>query len=97
MRLFAKARGIAGPPGAAFTNLMWAPAGTRVLTIFKQDINGPTFFDLSFLRGQHHRWLQARSIAGFDGVSVVTSPFSVDLELARRELLWVRDGDGGRE
>lgn len=97
VRLFAKARGIAGPPGAAFTNLMWAPAGTRVLTIFKQDINGPTFFDLSFLRGQHHRWLQARSIAGFDGVSVVTSPFSVDLELARRELLWVRDGDGGRE
>jgi hypothetical protein len=45
VRLFARARGIAGPPGAAFTNLMWAPAGARVLTIFKQDINGPTFFD----------------------------------------------------
>jgi tetratricopeptide (TPR) repeat protein len=93
VRLFASARGIAGPPGAAFTNLMWAPAGTRVLTIFKQDINGPTFFDLSFLRQQRHRWLQARSIAGFEGVSVVTSPFSVDLDLARRELQWVRDGD----
>ncbi|WP_324156032.1 glycosyltransferase family 61 protein [Ideonella sp.] len=90
VRLFAGARGIAGPPGAAFTNLMWAPAGTRVLTIFKQDINGPTFFDLSFLRGQHHRWLQAKSVAGFDSVSVVTSPFSVDLKLARRELEWVR-------
>jgi tetratricopeptide (TPR) repeat protein len=93
VRLFATARGIAGPPGAAFTNLMWAPAGTRVLTIFKQDINGPTFLDLSFLRQQRHRWLQARSIAGFEGVSVVTSPFSVDLHLARRELQWVRDGD----
>ena len=34
VRLFASARGIAGPPGAAFTNLMWAPAGARVLTIF---------------------------------------------------------------
>lgn len=90
VRLFASARGIAGPPGAAFTNLMWAPAGARVLTIFKQDINGPTFFDLSFLRGQQHRWLQARTIAGFGAVSVVTSPFSVDLDLARRELQWVR-------
>jgi len=93
VRLFASARGIAGPPGAAFTNLMWAPPGARVLTIFKQDINGPTFFDLSFLRGQHHRWLQARSIAGFESVSIVTSPFSVDVELARRELQWVRDGE----
>lgn len=93
VRLFASARGIAGPPGAAFTNLMWAPPGTRVLTIFKQDINGPTFFDLSFLRGQQHRWLQARSIAGFESVSIVTSPFSVDVELARRELQWVRDGE----
>ncbi len=93
VRLFASARGIAGPPGAAFTNLMWAPPGTRVLTIFKQDINGPTFFDLSFLRGQHHRWLQARSIAGFESVSIVTSPFSVDVDLARRELQWVRDGE----
>jgi len=93
VRLFASARGIAGPPGAAFTNLMWAPPGTRVLTIFKQDINGPTFFDLSFLRGQQHRWLQARSIAGFESVSIVTSPFSVDVDLARRELQWVRDGE----
>ena len=92
VRLFASARGIAGPPGAAFTNLMWAGAGTRVLTIFKQDIFGPTFFDLSFLRGQQHRWLQARSVAGFESVSIVTSPFSVDLALARRELQWVRDG-----
>ncbi|MFO1338038.1 MAG: glycosyltransferase family 61 protein [Burkholderiaceae bacterium] len=91
VRLFASARGIAGPPGAAFTNLMWAPPGTRVLTIFKQDINGPTFFDLSFLRRQRHRWLQARSVAGFESVSIVTSPFSVDLGLARRELEWVRE------
>lgn len=93
VRLFASARGIAGPPGAAFTNLMWAPAGTRVLTLFKQDIFGPTFIDLAFLRGQRYRWLQGRSIAGFEGVSVVTSPFSIDLDLARRELQWVRDGD----
>jgi tetratricopeptide (TPR) repeat protein len=93
VRLFSSARGIAGPPGAAFTNLMWARPGCRVLTIFKQDINGPTFFDLSFLRGQQHRWLQARSIAGFESVSIVTSPFSVDLALAKRELQWVRGDD----
>lgn len=89
VKLFAQAKGIAGPPGAAFTNLMWAQAGTRVLTFFKQEINGPTFLDLSFLRGQQHRWLQGRSLPGFEYISVVTSPYSVDVALARRELQWV--------
>lgn len=89
VRLFAQARGIAGPPGAAFTNLMWAQAGTKVLTLFKDEINGPTFLDLSFIRGQHHRWLQGRSLPGFEHTSVVTSPYDIDLRLAERELLWV--------
>ncbi|MBQ0933740.1 glycosyltransferase family 61 protein [Ideonella paludis] len=89
VRLFAQARGIAGPPGAAFTNLMWAQAGTKVLTLFKEEINGPTFLDLSFIRGQQHRWLQGRSLPGFEHTSVVTSPYDIDLRLAERELRWV--------
>lgn len=88
VRLFATARAIAGPPGAAFTNLMWTQPDCRVLTVYKQDIYSPTFLDLSFLRGQTHRWLQGRSLAGFEGVSIVTSPFSVDLALARQALQW---------
>lgn len=88
VKLFAHSRAIAGPPGAAFTNLMWAQAGTRVLTFFKEEINGPTFIDLSFLRGQQHRWLQGRTLPGFEYISVVTSPYSVDVALARRELQW---------
>ncbi|WP_396267815.1 glycosyltransferase 61 family protein [Ideonella sp.] len=89
VRLFAQARGIAGPPGAAFTNLMWAQAGTKVLTLFKEEINGPTFLDLSFIRSQQHRWLQGRSRPGFEHTSVVTSPYDIDLGLAERELRWV--------
>ncbi|TDM05570.1 MAG: hypothetical protein C4K60_12495 [Ideonella sp. MAG2] len=88
VRLFAEARAIAGPPGAAFTNLMWAQASTKVLTLFKEDINGPTFLDLSFIRGQQHRWLQGQSLPGFEHTSVVTSPYAIDLALAERELRW---------
>ena len=89
VRLFAQARGIAGPPGAAFTNLMWAQPGTKVLTVFKDEINSPTFLDLSFIKGQQHRWLQGTSLPGFEHTSVVTSPYSIDLALAERELRWV--------
>lgn len=89
VRLFAQARGIAGPPGAAFTNLMWAQMGTKVLTLFKEEINSPTFLDLSFIRGQQHRWLQGRTLSGFEHTSVVTSPYDIDLRLAERELRWV--------
>jgi hypothetical protein len=68
---------------------MWAQAGTKVLTLFKEEINGPTFLDLSFIRSQQHRWLQGRSRPGFEHTSVVTSPYDIDLRLAERELRWV--------
>ncbi|MEK8030696.1 glycosyltransferase family 61 protein [Ideonella sp. DXS29W] len=89
VRLFATARGIAGPPGAAYTNLCWAQPGTRVLSIFKEEANLPTFIDLSLIRGQSHRWLLGRNLAGYALMSIVNAPFSVDLSLAERELAWV--------
>jgi Glycosyltransferase 61 len=89
VRLFAEARGIAGPPGAAYTNLVWAQSGTRVLSIFKEEANLPTFVDLSILRGQQHRWLLGRNLPGYELMSIVNAPFSVDLALAERELAWV--------
>ena len=92
MRLFATARGIAGPPGAAYTNLIWAQPGTRVLSIFKEEANLPTFIDLSIIRGQSHRWLLGRNLAGYALMSIVNAPFSVDLSLAERELAWVAGG-----
>jgi len=92
VRLFATARGIGGPPGAAYTNLIWAQPGTRVLSIFKEEANLPTFIDLSIIRGQSHRWLLGRNLAGYALMSIVNAPFSVDLSLAERELAWVADG-----
>lgn len=94
VRLFARAQGIAGPTGAAFTNLAWAQPGTRVLSIFKEEVTMPTFVDLSTILGQHHRWLLGRPVAGFKAVHPISGPFSVDLGLARRELNWVRCGEG---
>ncbi|MFZ5549228.1 MAG: glycosyltransferase 61 family protein [Pseudomonadota bacterium] len=89
VRLFAAARGVAGPPGAAYTNLIWAGSGVRVLSIFKEEANLPTFIDLSILRGQSHRWLLGRNLPGYELMSIVNAPFSVDLALAERELAWV--------
>ncbi len=95
VRLFATARGVAGPPGAAYTNLVWAQPGTRVLSIFKEEATLPTFIDLSIIRGQSHRWLLGRNLPGFALMSSVNAPFSVDLGLAERELAWVAAADVG--
>lgn len=95
VRLFASARTIAGPPGAAFTNLLWAPAGARVLAIFKAEVTLPTFVDLSVLLGQHHRWLLGSTLAGFERASPLNAPYDVDLALARRELAWAADARPG--
>jgi capsular polysaccharide biosynthesis protein len=92
VRLFASTRGVAGPPGAAFTNLIWMQSGTRVLSIFKEETTLPTFVDLSLTRGQQHRWLLGRNLPGFE-FSVLNAPFRVDLALVRRELRWVSGGE----
>jgi hypothetical protein len=89
--LFATARGIAGPPGAAYTNLVWAQPGVRVLSIFKEEAHLPTFIDLSIIRGQSHRWLLGRNLPGYALMSSVNAPFSVDVDLAQRELAWVAE------
>jgi hypothetical protein len=91
VRLFATARGIAGPPGAAYTNLIWAQPGVRVLSIFKEEAHLPTFVDLSIIRGQSHRWLLGRNLPGYALMSSINAPFSVDVELAERELAWVAE------
>lgn len=88
VRLFASARAIAGPPGAAFTNLLWAQAGSRVLSLFKADVNLPTFVDLSLLRGQPHRWLLGHNLPGFERASTLNAPYDVPLPLAEASLDW---------
>ncbi|HSI56463.1 MAG TPA: glycosyltransferase family 61 protein [Ideonella sp.] len=91
VKLFGNARGIAAPPGAGFSNLMFAGAGARVLSIFKEEESQATFVDLSLVRGQQHRWLLGRTEAEFRRTSMLNGPYRVNLDLVKRELAWVAE------
>lgn len=88
VRLFASASAVAGPPGAAFTNLAWAQAGTKVVALYKPDVHLPTFVDISVIRGQRHRWLLGKPLPGFERASLVNTPYSVNIAQAHDALRW---------
>ncbi|HEY1962941.1 MAG TPA: glycosyltransferase family 61 protein [Rhizomicrobium sp.] len=52
--LFAEAEMVAGPHGAGFSNLLFAPAGTKVLEISNLEKVKDTYFLLTKALGQHH-------------------------------------------
>lgn len=93
VRLFASARAVAGPPGAAQTNLLWMQPGTRVLSLFKTEQHLPVFVELSNLVGQQHRWLVGPTLPAFATLSVVNGPFEVDPALAADALAWAARTD----
>jgi len=72
VKLFGEAAVVAGPHGAALTNLLFCPPGTRVLEIFPQDAGTLPFAMLSAVR-QHHYTVcvgeapHLTSIPGIDG------------------------------
>lgn len=88
VRLFASASAVAGPPGAAFTNLAWAQAGTKVVALYKPDVHLPTFVDISVIRGQQHRWLLGKPLPGFERSSLVNTPYAVNIGQAHEALRW---------
>lgn len=88
VRLFASAGAVAGPPGAAFTNLAWSQAGTRVVAVYKPDVHLPTFVDISVIRGQRHRWLLGKPLPGFERASLVNTPYAVNIAHAHAALRW---------
>ncbi|TDM05569.1 MAG: hypothetical protein C4K60_12490 [Ideonella sp. MAG2] len=88
VRLFASASAVAGPPGAAFTNLAWAQAGTRVVALYKPDVHLPTFVDISVIREQKHRWLLGKPVPGFERASLVNAPYTVNIAQAHDALRW---------
>jgi capsular polysaccharide biosynthesis protein len=94
IRLFSQAAGIAGQVGAAFTNLMFAPDGARVLAITKEEMSYPTFVDLCVVLNQQYRWLLGWTEGNFRNRSQVNTPYRIDFELLDRELAWV---SGGRD
>ncbi|HSI56464.1 MAG TPA: glycosyltransferase 61 family protein [Ideonella sp.] len=92
VKLFASAGCVVASPGAGFANLVFAPSGIRVLSLYKEDECLPTFVELSILRGQAHRWLLGRSDARFAASATARAPYRIDPDLLRRELAWVSEG-----
>ena len=92
VRLLSQARGVAAVEGAALTNTMFSPPGTRVLAISCINDMMPIFNDLAIVLGHHHRKLAGRGLTGIASYSRFQPPFSVDLDLARRSLSWVLEG-----
>lgn len=88
--LFASARGVAAPEGAALTNTAFCAPGTRVLSIVCANDMMPIYNDLSLVLGHEHLKLagppEMREISG----SRYQPRFSADLALARKALAWVQ-------
>lgn len=90
-RLFAGARGIAGPEGAALTNTLFSAPGTRVLAIVCANDMMPVFNDLSLVMGHEHRKLAGQGVDSAGGTRFQPA-FAVDPDRARQALAWVMEG-----
>jgi|GEM_PF-5118524 len=88
--LFAMARGVAGPEGAAFTNTMFCKPGTRILSILNRNDLYPTFTDLSAICGLAHRQLLGRGEPDAEGYQFIYGAYSIDRHQARDALAWVK-------
>ena len=91
IRLFSQADGIAAVEGAALTNTVFCPPGTRVLAMLCVNDMMPIFNDLSIVLGHHHRKLAGRGLTGLAMTNRFQPPFAIDLELARQSLAWVME------
>ncbi len=92
VRLFSQSHGIAAVEGAALTNTMFCPAGTRVLAILCINDMMPVFNDLSIVMGRHHRKLVGHGVTGAATANRFQPTFTVDLDLVRQSLTWVLEG-----
>jgi hypothetical protein len=90
--LFAQARGIAAPEGAALSNMTFAPPGTRVLSILCENDMLPIFNDLALVLGQAHRKLPGAGLAGMPGGTRFQPHYHIAPVLARKALAWVLEG-----
>lgn len=92
--LFARARGIAAPEGAALTNTLFAAPGTRVLAILCLQDMMPVFNDLALVLGHHHRKLAGLPTESQVGGNRFQPQFAVDPAAAARALAWVQGQEG---
>ena len=90
--LFAAARGIAAPEGAALTNMIFAAPGTRVLSVLCQNDMLPIFNDLALVLGQAHRKMPGAGLGGMPGGTRFQPHYRIAPDLARQGLAWVLEG-----
>jgi len=90
VRMFADAKAVAGPAGAALTNLIFAREGTRVLSLSKEEEAYPTFVDISVILSQNHRWLLGRTDPAFYAGHPLNTPYQIQPEMFERELQWLK-------
>jgi capsular polysaccharide biosynthesis protein len=67
VKLFSEAGTIVGPHGAAFTNLLWAAPGTRVLEIFESQSVRRCYWSLCRALGHQHHCAVAESVSNPGG------------------------------
>lgn len=69
--LFSEARAVAGPHGAAMTNLLWTAPGTRILEFMPSRRRNGCYAGISLVKGLHHQSLVCPSDRdGVMGVSL---------------------------
>lgn len=92
MRLFAGARGIAAPEGAALTNTIFAAPGTRILSMVCVNEMMPIYNDLALVLGHDHRKLAGPPAAQQAGGNRIQPEFTLDPDIVRASLAWVLSG-----
>jgi capsular polysaccharide biosynthesis protein len=92
VRLFAAARAIAGPDGAAFTNMLFCRQGTKSMPIMREESDFPTFTDMAISLGLPIRYCLAQTDKHClaYGENLKAEPYSVDLRVLAQQLAWAR-------
>lgn len=88
--IFASARGVAAPEGAALTNTIFCAPGVRVLSIVCANDMMPIYNDLALVLGHDHLKLAGTPEARQTSGSRFQPQFSTDLALVRKALAWVQ-------
>lgn len=91
--IFAQARGIAAPEGAALSNMIFAAPGTRVLSILCENDMLPIFNDLALVLGQAHCKLPGAGLAATPAGTRFQPHYHIAPALARRALAWVLEAN----
>jgi capsular polysaccharide biosynthesis protein len=90
VKLFAGARAIAGPVGAAFTNMLFGPDGLKVLPLMKEESLYPSFNDLAIGLDQRFRWCLGKTEALWleNGHDLIQAPYVMNLDVLAEQLHW---------